>query len=52
MKEKPQLNPEQRQHLENIFNPDLAELGNWLGINLTCDNFKTQVKQTTSPRFQ
>jgi hypothetical protein len=43
MKERPQLTPERVEHLEQIFNQDLAVLGDWLGIELTCENFKTVV---------
>jgi len=43
MKEKPQLSPASLAKLETIFDPDLAILGNWLGVELTCQNFKAQV---------
>ncbi len=44
MKQKPELGAEQLQHLETIFDPDLATLGSWLGVELSCDNFKNTVK--------
>lgn len=40
MKERPQLNPESQRYLEDIFNEDLRILGEWLGVELTCDTFK------------
>ncbi|MBJ7899831.1 MAG: sulfotransferase [Cyanobacteria bacterium RI_101] len=43
MKEKPRLSPASLAKLETIFDPDLAILGNWLGIELNCQNFKAQV---------
>jgi hypothetical protein len=43
MKKRPELTPERISHLENIFDEDLAVLGNWLGVELTCKNFKTAV---------
>src|SRR5262249_10922306 len=37
--ERPQLGPEMWQQLSDRFDPDLAELGSWLGIDLNCGNF-------------
>ena len=30
----------QREHITEIFDRDLKVVGDWLGIELTCDNFK------------
>ncbi|MFM7382126.1 MAG: sulfotransferase family protein [Microcystaceae cyanobacterium] len=43
MKDKPQLSAESLVYLQEKFDPDLAILGQWLGIELTCQNFKKQV---------
>ncbi len=43
MKEKPQLSPDSLVYLQQQFDPDLAILGQWFGIELTCQNFKNQV---------
>lgn len=43
MKEKPQLSSESLVYLQQQFDPDLAILGQWLGMELTCQNFKNQV---------
>ncbi|MBE9125773.1 MULTISPECIES: sulfotransferase family protein [unclassified Coleofasciculus] len=40
MKKKPKIEPQQLEHLRTIFDEDLAILGSWLGISLSCDNFK------------
>ncbi|MEL7034522.1 MAG: sulfotransferase [Cyanobacteria bacterium J06592_8] len=45
MKKKPQLTPENIRYLQGIFDEDLAKLGSWLGIDLTCENFKAVVKE-------
>ncbi|HEY8428262.1 MAG TPA: sulfotransferase [Sandaracinaceae bacterium] len=39
MKERPLLPPEQRARLAERFDADLAELGRWLGLELSCRNF-------------
>lgn len=44
MKQKPELTPENYENLQLIFNSDLAQLGEKLGIELSCNNFKSQVK--------
>lgn len=44
MKKKPELEPQQIEKLQVIFDQDLAILGSWLGISLNCKNFKTVVK--------
>jgi len=48
MKQKPELEPQQIEKLRAIFDEDLAVLGSWLGIELSCENFKAMVK--TEPR--
>ncbi len=44
MKKKPELDPQQIEKLRSIFDEDLAVLGSWLGISLSCENFKSVVK--------
>lgn len=39
MKERPELGERERRRLVELFDPDLAELGRALGIELRCDNF-------------
>jgi len=39
MKERPELSAERRAWLEQRFDADLAELGGWLGIELSCESF-------------
>jgi hypothetical protein len=48
MKKKPELEAQQVENLRAIFDEDLAVLGSWLGIELSCENFKSSVK--TEPR--
>ena len=40
MQSRPTINEKNMLMLENIFNKDLAILGKWLGISITCQNFK------------
>ena len=44
MKKKPEINPQQLEHLQFVFDEDLSVLGSWLGVSLSCDNFKAMVK--------
>jgi hypothetical protein len=44
MKQRPELSAENLAKLEELFDQDLAELGSWLGIELSCRNYKDQVK--------
>lgn len=44
IKDKPQLTPNNIKVLQEIFDEDLAKLGNWLGMELNCQNFKEVVK--------
>ena len=40
MKDRPKLTDAERERLKKTFDPDLARLGQWLGMeSLTCDNF-------------
>ncbi|MCA8889132.1 MAG: sulfotransferase [Parvularculaceae bacterium] len=43
MRERPQLSPDGKTRLEEIFNADLARLSALLGAELSCANFKTIV---------
>lgn len=45
MKERPQLSSESQQYLEKLFDEDLHVLGQWLGISLTCETYKTDIKE-------
>ncbi|NET57414.1 MAG: sulfotransferase [Symploca sp. SIO2E6] len=45
LQEKPELEPEKVEQLKAIFDEDLAVLGSWLDIELSCDNFKDTVKE-------
>ncbi|WP_330204097.1 sulfotransferase [Cyanobacterium sp. Dongsha4] len=40
MKEKPHLTPENIKHLQLIFDQDLKVLGEWLGVEINCQNYK------------
>jgi hypothetical protein len=41
MQKRPALSPPVRTSLESTFDKDLARLGAWLGVSLTCANFKS-----------
>lgn len=43
MKHKPTLTPESLAYLRAQLDPDLARLGRWLGLSLTCETFRAQV---------
>ena len=47
MRQRPVLSNEIRLCLEEVFNQDLIRLGDWLGINLNCDNFKESTTKRT-----
>lgn len=47
MRQRPELNAEHRQQLEQMFDVELAELGSWLGVTLTCANFKAVTRTDT-----
>ena len=40
MTDRPELSPSLRQELTQLYDADLAELGSWMGVELTCANFK------------
>lgn len=44
MKDRPQLEDRDRRRLVAMFDPDLAELGRALGIDLRCENFVEQTR--------
>jgi hypothetical protein len=44
MRERPELSDHDRQWLEQLFDEDLAQLGEWLGIELSCANFVEQTR--------
>ena len=39
MQRRPQLRSDTEAYLRSVFDEDLAELGGWLGVQLSCDNF-------------
>ena len=44
MKEKPQIELQQLKYLRSVFDEDLSVIGSWLGVELTCENFKSTIK--------
>ena len=44
MKDRPELAERERRRLVELFDPDLAQLGRALGIELSCDNFVERTK--------
>ena len=48
MKKKPEIEPQNLDYLQAVFDKDLAILGSWLGIELTCDNFKATVQANST----
>lgn len=40
MKERPRLSAPVAARLREVFDADLEKLGGWLGVSLTCENFK------------
>lgn len=44
MQERPSLTAEERARLEQRLDPDVARLGRWLGVELTCRNFVEQTR--------
>ncbi|ACB54073.1 probable sulfotransferase [Crocosphaera subtropica ATCC 51142] len=47
IKKKPELTSENIEKLTKIFDQDLAVLGSWLRVELTCDNFQETVKHSS-----
>ena len=45
MKQKPELEPQNIEKLQSIFDEDLKIIGSMLDIQLTCDSFKSTVKK-------
>lgn len=43
--EVPELAPETTERLREIHDADLAQLGDWLGMSLTCDNFREVTRE-------
>ncbi|GJL94708.1 MAG: sulfotransferase [Hyphococcus sp.] len=44
MRDRPTLSSDAQQRVERIFNEDLLQLGDMLGVKLTCANFKEAVR--------
>jgi hypothetical protein len=44
MNDRPELTAGDREWLEQLFDEDLAQLGEWLGIDLCCANFVEQTR--------
>lgn len=47
IQKKPEIEPEKLEYLQNIFDEDLAVVGSWLGIELSCDNYKAKVQENS-----
>lgn len=47
MQQRPSLGPTVRRELELVFDRDLAVLGEWLGIELSCSNFRAVTADAT-----
>ena len=45
MQQRPQISDVQREHITKIFDRDLKVVGDWLGIELICDNFKQDFRK-------
>ncbi|MGP1382842.1 MAG: sulfotransferase family protein [Thainema sp.] len=45
VKQKPTVSPENVERLKVIFDQDLEILGTWLGVDITCDTFKSVARQ-------
>jgi hypothetical protein len=45
MRERPVLSPATRTRVEQCFDADLATLGAWLGVSLTCVSFEREVSR-------
>lgn len=50
IKERPQLSETSLGQLEQVFDADLARLGSWLGLELTCRNFR-EVARSAIPQW-
>jgi len=49
MKDRPELSQASRRRLVEIFDEDLAELGQWLGLPLSCEAFDELADQSQLP---
>lgn len=45
MQQRPQISDVQREHITKIFDRDLKVVGDWLGIELTCDSFNQDFRK-------
>jgi len=43
MQKRPQISDVQRERITEIFDKDLQIVGDWLGIELTCESFKNGI---------
>lgn len=50
MKQRPQLGEKIRQKLEHVFDEDLAQLSQWIDVDLSCRTFK-QVAKASMPNW-
>jgi hypothetical protein len=52
LKQRPELSDSIRARLQLIFDEDLAKISDWLGVKMTCENFKAVARgQPTGDRF-
>ncbi len=51
MEKRPELTPETTARLKEHFDKELSTLGDWMGIELNCDNFKEIGRTLSDPRI-
>ncbi len=51
MQDRPTICPQQRNRLRDTFDKDLAQLGDWLDLELNCENFAS-IAERTSPQWR
>lgn len=51
MQDRPTISMPQLRDLRAVFDEDLVQLGDWLGLDLSCDNFASIAKRT-SPQWR
>lgn len=51
MQVRPTICPQQRSRLRKAFDGDLAQLSDWLGLELNCENFAS-IAERTSPQWR
>ncbi len=51
MQDRPTICPQQRNRLRKTFDEDLAQLGDWLGLELSCENFAS-IAERTIPQWR